>query len=101
MISDIATVLAAELNRRLRSRPFLIGLFIGVLGIVALTKLPMLFESAFGGSNAVVLNGARVGSKALVAASSVVAFTPVVPFSNTTSQAIFSKKLLISLHFAH
>lgn len=57
MIDDIGTVYVAELARRLRSKPFLIGLVVGVIFIVGGTKIPQLFEGAFEGSNAIVLVG--------------------------------------------
>lgn len=57
MIDDIGTVFAAELARRLRSKPFLIGLVVGVIFVVVFTKLPQIFGNAFEGSNAVVLVG--------------------------------------------
>ena len=65
MISDIGTVFSAELARRLKSKPFLIGLFVGVIFVVIFTKLPQLFGGAFEGSNAVVL----VGTPATTAAA--------------------------------
>ncbi len=63
MIEDLGTVYAAELNRRIRSRPFIVGLLIGVLGITALVRLPALVGTAFTGSNTIVL----VGDPALTA----------------------------------
>jgi len=57
MIRDLGTVFVAELTRRLKSRPFLIGMLIGVIGVVSITKLPFLLAGAFTGSNAVVLVG--------------------------------------------
>ena len=57
MISDIGTVFSAELARRLKSKPFLIGLFVGVIFVAIFTKLPQLFGGAFEGPNAVVLVG--------------------------------------------
>lgn len=57
MIADIGTVFVAEVTRRLKSRPFLIGMAIGVLGILAFTRLPALLENTFTGSNTVVLVG--------------------------------------------
>ncbi len=57
MINDLGTVFAAELQRRITSRPFLIGLLIGVLGIMFITRMPALLDKAFTGSNAIVLVG--------------------------------------------
>lgn len=45
MFDDFATVYGAELARRIRSRPFLIGLLIGVVGVACFTLLPRLFVS--------------------------------------------------------
>lgn len=57
MIDDIGTVFSAEISRRLKSKPFLIGLVAGIVFISAFTKLPRIFENAFNGSNAIVLVG--------------------------------------------
>ena len=57
MIEDFATVYAAEIVRRFRSRPFLIGLAVGVLGIILLTRLPSVLGDAFTGSSTIVLIG--------------------------------------------
>lgn len=65
MLEAIGTVYSAELSRRLKSKPFLIGLAVGVIFILVFTKLPRLFEGAFEGSNAIVLVGSpSVTSKA-------------------------------------
>jgi ABC-2 type transport system permease protein len=45
MLGDFATVYGAELARRIRSRPFVIGLLIGVVGVACFTLLPRLFIS--------------------------------------------------------
>ncbi|HUA09243.1 MAG TPA: ABC transporter permease [Candidatus Acidoferrales bacterium] len=57
MIEDFATVYAAEIARRIRSRPFIFGLVIGVLGITLLTRLPTMMGDAFSGSSTIVLLG--------------------------------------------
>jgi ABC-2 type transport system permease protein len=57
MISDLLTVYVAELNRRIKSRPFIVGLLIGVVGVTLLTQLPQWVGSAFTGSNTIVLIG--------------------------------------------
>lgn len=57
MIADIANVFTTEVTRRLRSRPFLIGLLAGIVFIAVFTKLPRLFEGAFEGSNTIILVG--------------------------------------------
>jgi len=63
MIQDIGTVFAGEITRRIKSRPFLIGLVLGVVALLAITKLPSLLGNAFSGSNDVIL----VGDPALTA----------------------------------
>jgi ABC-2 type transport system permease protein len=63
MIDDLGTVYVAELARRLKSRPFLIGLVIGILGIGFFVRLPSLLGNVFTGSNTIVL----VGEPALTA----------------------------------
>jgi ABC-2 type transport system permease protein len=48
VLQDLLTVYRAELVRRSRSRPFLIGLVIGAIGIVTLAKLPTFFNEHVG-----------------------------------------------------
>ncbi len=57
MIHDLGTVFAAEFMRRIKSRPYIIGLIIGILGIVLFTRLPALIGGAFGGSTSIVVVG--------------------------------------------
>ncbi|MEO6835612.1 MAG: ABC transporter permease [Candidatus Tumulicola sp.] len=60
MIGDFLTVFTAEFGRRIRSRPFQIGVLLGVLGILAFTKLPLLLANAFGeAGSSIVLAGDR------------------------------------------
>ncbi len=63
MIQDLGTVYSAEILRRIRSRPFIIGMLFGVLAITLLTRLPTLLEGAFSGGHSIVL----VGNPALTA----------------------------------
>jgi ABC-2 type transport system permease protein len=63
MIDDLGTVYAAEIMRRIRSRPFIIGMLVGVLAIGLLTRLPAMMEGAFSGARSIVL----VGNPALTA----------------------------------
>lgn len=57
MIGDFVTVYLAEITRRIKSRPFLIGLLVGVAGITLLTRLPSILGNAFTGENTIVLVG--------------------------------------------
>ncbi|HTU71684.1 MAG TPA: ABC transporter permease [Candidatus Baltobacteraceae bacterium] len=57
MIEDLATVYAAELARRIRSRPFIVGLVVGVLAIALVGKLPAFLDKQVSSANAVVLIG--------------------------------------------
>ncbi len=57
MIHDLGTVFAAEFMRRIKSRPYLIGLIIGIAGILLFTRLPALVGGAFGGSSSIVVVG--------------------------------------------
>ena len=43
-VNDIVTVFSAEFMRRIKSRPFLIGLLIGIAGLLVMTRLPMWME---------------------------------------------------------
>jgi ABC-2 type transport system permease protein len=57
MIDDFIAVFVAEFDRRIRSRPFQIGVLLGILGILAFTKLPAVLENASAGGSAIVLAG--------------------------------------------
>lgn len=57
MIDDLLTVFSAEFMRRIKSRPFIIGVLIGVFGIVLLAHLPQFMGNAFGGSTNIVVVG--------------------------------------------
>ena len=57
MNADIFTVYAAELSRRIKSRPFLVGLLLGLVFIILFTRMPALMGKAFTGSNTIVLMG--------------------------------------------
>ncbi len=63
MIEDLGTVYQAEIMRRIRSRPFIIGMLVGVIAIGLLTRLPAMMEGAFSGARSIVL----VGNAALTA----------------------------------
>jgi ABC-2 type transport system permease protein len=63
MTGDWTIVYVAEIARRIKSRPFIVGLLVGVLGITFLTKLPAFLNRTITSSNAVVL----VGSASLTA----------------------------------
>jgi ABC-2 type transport system permease protein len=56
--NDFIVVYSAEIVRRIKSRPFQIGLAVGLVAIFAFTKLPALLVSTFDDSNAsIVLAG--------------------------------------------
>lgn len=57
MINDIGTVFVAEFLRRVKSRPFLIGLTIGLLLLVGMTKLPGIVTKMVGGNERIVVTG--------------------------------------------
>ena len=57
MTRDWTIVYAAEIARRIKSRPFIVGLLVGILGITLLTKLPSFLDRTITSSNAVVLVG--------------------------------------------
>jgi ABC-2 type transport system permease protein len=63
MIDDFGVVYVAEIVRRIRSRPYIIGLVVGVVVIVLLSRLPAMMEGAFSGGHSVLL----VGDPALIA----------------------------------
>jgi ABC-2 type transport system permease protein len=57
MIQDLGIVYAAEIARRIKSRPFIVGLVVGVIGIMLLARLPQMMDKAFSNTKAVVLVG--------------------------------------------
>ena len=63
MMDELGTVYVAEVMRRIRSRPYIIGLLVVVIAIALLTRLPTMLEGAFNGARSIVL----VGDSALVA----------------------------------
>jgi ABC-2 type transport system permease protein len=56
-MNEFLTVYLAELKRRLRSKPFLIGLLVGTLAVVFMFKSPLFFNSAFTGPKTAILLG--------------------------------------------
>ncbi|MDQ2663701.1 MAG: ABC transporter permease [Candidatus Eremiobacteraeota bacterium] len=57
-MSEFITVYSAEIARRLTSRPFLIGLLIGAIGLFALIRAPQLIGSAYTSqARALILSG--------------------------------------------
>lgn len=65
-MNDFIVVYSAEVMRRIKSRPFQIGVIIGILGIFAFVKLPSLLAQTFAstGTNIVL-----AGDPAIVAAA--------------------------------
>ena len=57
MIGDLSTVYVAEIMRRIKSRPFLVGLLVGVFAITVLLKLPTFLVGAINGSKTAILIG--------------------------------------------
>ncbi len=50
-MNEFVVVYSAELMRRVKSRPFQIGLIIGIIGIVAFMKMPSFIGGAFNGND--------------------------------------------------
>lgn len=67
MIGDLATVYVAEITRRIKSRPFIVGLIVGILVIMLLLRLPALLDRTMTNSNTTLL----VGDPALTARAKV------------------------------
>lgn len=57
MLRELLIVYSAEIVRRIQSRPFLIGLIVGGLGIAGLAKLPAFLSTHVSVEQAVVLGG--------------------------------------------
>ena len=58
MIGDLGTVYVAEIMRRIKSRPFILGVIVGVFAIILILKLPSLLRGTIEGSQGTVLVGA-------------------------------------------
>ena len=58
MIGDLGTVYVAEIMRRIKSRPFILGVVVGVFAIILIFKLPSLLRGTIEGSQGTVLVGA-------------------------------------------
>ncbi|MHB8147041.1 MAG: ABC transporter permease [Vulcanimicrobiaceae bacterium] len=56
-MTDFITVYVAELTRRIKSRPFIIGLIIGAIGIFAFIQMPNVIGGAFGGDKQAIIVG--------------------------------------------
>jgi ABC-2 type transport system permease protein len=57
MIRDLGTVYVAEIMRRLKSRPFIVGLVIGVIAIMLLLRLPSFLDRTLTNSKTTILVG--------------------------------------------
>ena len=57
MMTDIQIIFSAEFLRRIRSRPFIIGMTIGTLALLAMIKLPTLLGSLVSGSDHAIVTG--------------------------------------------
>lgn len=57
MIGDLGTVYVAEIMRRIKSRPFLVGLFVGIIAIMILLKLPSLLTGVINNAKTAILIG--------------------------------------------
>lgn len=87
-MNDFIVVFSAELMRRLKSRPFQIGIIIGVLGILAFVKLPTLMAGAFDSSGStVVLAGDPIIANAAKPLLNDYKVAAVVPGSAAPSEA--------------
>ena len=79
-MNEFATVYVAELLRRIRSRPFMIGLVIGIIGVVVIFRLPVWLQSAFTSSkNAVIAGPSDLTARAAVLLRSDFTITGTVP----------------------
>jgi ABC-2 type transport system permease protein len=66
MMNDFIVVFSAEVMRRIRSRPFQIGVLVGILGIAAFVKLPPLLAQTFMSTGSSIV---LAGDRAIVAAA--------------------------------
>lgn len=65
-MNDFIVVYSAEVMRRIKSRPFQIGVIIGILGIFAFVKLPSLLAQTFASTGTSIV---LAGDPAIVAAA--------------------------------
>jgi len=57
VIEDFATVYVAEITRRIKSRPYIIGLLVGVIAIMLVFKLPSFLDRTIASTRTILLAG--------------------------------------------
>ncbi len=92
-MNDFITVYSGDLMRRVKSRPFLIGLLLGTLAIVAMLKLPTLLAPTIvnQGTRLVIVADAPLAAQARPLLAKTLTVKGVVPAGTTVDRALLKR----------
>ncbi len=92
-MNDFITVYSGDLMRRIKSRPFLIGLILGTLAIVGLFKLPTILAPTLvkQGTRIVIVADAPLAAQARPLLAKTLAVKGVVPAGTTVDRALLKR----------
>ena len=92
-MNDFITVYSGDLMRRIKSRPFIIGLVLGTLAIVALLKLPTMLAPTIvsQGTNIIIVADAPIAAQARPLLSKTLTVRGVVPASTKIDAALLKR----------
>ncbi|MGC8484740.1 MAG: ABC transporter permease [Candidatus Baltobacteraceae bacterium] len=92
-MNDFITVYSGDLMRRIKSRPFLIGLLLGTFAIVAMFKLPTLLAPTIvnQGTRLVIVADAPLAAQARPLLAKTLTVKGVVPAGTTVDRALLKR----------
>uniref|UniRef100_E6PCV8 ABC-2 type transporter transmembrane domain-containing protein n=1 Tax=mine drainage metagenome TaxID=410659 RepID=E6PCV8_9ZZZZ len=92
-MNDFITVYSGDLMRRIKSRPFIIGLVLGTLAIVALIKLPTMLAPTIvnQGTKILIVADARIAAQARPMLAKTLTVKGVVPAATTINRALLKR----------
>jgi len=92
-MNDFITVYSGDLMRRIKSRPFIIGLVLGTLAIVALIKLPTMLAPTIvnQGTRLVIVADAPLAAQARPLLAKTLTVKGVVPAATTINRALLKR----------
>ena len=92
-MNDFITVYSGDLMRRIKSRPFLIGLMLGTLAIVAMFKLPTVLAPTIvnQGTRLVIVADAPLAAQARPLLAKTLTVKGVVPAGTTVDRALLQR----------
>uniref|UniRef100_E6Q6D1 ABC-2 type transporter transmembrane domain-containing protein n=1 Tax=mine drainage metagenome TaxID=410659 RepID=E6Q6D1_9ZZZZ len=92
-MNDFITVYSGDLMRRIKSRPFIIGLLLGTLAIVALIKLPTMLAPSIvnQGTRLVIVADAPLAAQARPMLAKTLTVKGVVPAATTINRALLKR----------